>query len=386
VTLLLGQVRHGPRRGYQRMLEAFWDEARDFGLELPCDQPVSAQAFSAARRKLPAEVVRELVHEASDAFDREHGQAFRWHGRRLLAVDGKRLDVQASDELRRTFGEPTGAHYPQIHISTLFDVCAKVPLDVEVGRYGSDERVQLSKLLGRTRAGDVLVGDRGYPSFDLIVMLLESDLDFVLRVPAKGSFKAVEEFVATGATEGEVVLHPPQGSCLRGLDPIRLRVVRSDHGKETWVLLTTLPADEFPAQEVVAAYGLRWQVECFYDLLEKDYFEQGLLHARWADGVCQEVCAQMLFVLIARHVAAQVAKDNAIPPEELSRKGSVLAVADHLVRLLLHRPPDQARGDLRRLLERVARARYRPRPGRSYPRRSFKPQPRWGPSGRRGEG
>jgi hypothetical protein len=144
------------------MLEALWGEARALGLELPCDEPVTAQAFSAARAKLPSSYLRGLLHEAADTFDRAHGERLRWMGRRLLGVDGAKRSVQGSDELRRAFGAPEGAHYPMFHLTTLFDVVGKVPLDAVLGRYGSDERVQLSKVLDRTRDGDVLVMDAGY--------------------------------------------------------------------------------------------------------------------------------------------------------------------------------------------------------------------------------
>src|SRR3970282_1523828 len=96
------------------------------------------------------------------------------------------------------------------HVSTLFDVVSKVPLDAVVGPYGSDERVQLSKVLDRTKSDDVLVLDAGFPSFDVFVMLRQSKLHFVARVPESGTFKAIEQFVASGATDADVELHPPE--------------------------------------------------------------------------------------------------------------------------------------------------------------------------------
>lgn len=162
VSMLLFQARHGAARGYARMIEAYWGEARSFGLELPCEEPVSAQAFSDARGKLPPGLVRSLLHQAADGFETAHGKRFRWRGRRLLAVDGQRRFVQPCDALRRHFGVPEGAHYPMAHVSTLFDVVSKSPLDAVVGPYGSDERKQLLVMLDRAREGDVFVIDRGY--------------------------------------------------------------------------------------------------------------------------------------------------------------------------------------------------------------------------------
>lgn len=364
------------------MLEAFWGEARSFGLALPQQEPVTAQAFSAARAKLPSALVRGLVHEAADAFERVHGKRFRWRGRRLLGVDGARRFVQGSDELRRRFGGPEGAHYPQFHLTTLFDVVSKVPQDAVLGPYGSDERVQLAKVLDRTLDDDVLVLDAGYPSFDVFVMLMESRLDFVVRVPATGTFRAIEKFLASAGSDADVVLHPPDGSVLRGMGPITLRVVRVARGDGIWVLVTTLPRGEFDVQDIADAYGLRWEVEEFYKLLVTEYFGQGFFHARSVRGVEQEVYAQLLFVAVTRHLMAGVSRDEGVAYERISQKAAILAVGDHLTRLVLAAPADQARKHLRLLFERIARARYKPRPGRSHPRRSLLPQPRWGQIGR----
>ncbi|MCI0633081.1 MAG: IS4 family transposase, partial [Actinobacteria bacterium] len=245
---------------------------------------------------------------------------FRWRGRRLLAVDGARRFCRRSDELLR-LGRPTGAHYPQFHVTTLFDVQAKVPLDAVLGPFGCDERVQLSRVLDRTRPGDVLVLDRGYPSFDVFVMLIQSRLDFVARLPvSRTSAKAIRDFVASGAREAKVVLAPTSTSVLKGTDSISLRAVRvARRDGPPWILLTTLDADEFPAHAVEAAYTLRWEIEEFYKLLVADYFDAAMFHATWLGGVEQEVYAQLLFVVITRHLMAVVARDASVPYSEISQ-------------------------------------------------------------------
>ncbi|MCP3916953.1 MAG: IS4 family transposase [bacterium] len=385
VSILLYMVRHGSRRGYARMLEAFWDEAHAFGLELPTEEAVSKQAFCQARKKLPAALVRDLLHTASDAFDDDHGSSLRWRGRRLLAVDGARRNIQPSDELRRAFGGPEGAHYPQIHVTTLFDVVGKVPLAVEVGPFGSDERAQLLRVLDRAREDDVLVLDAGYGSFDVFAALLDAGVDFACRMPASQTFTKLERFVASGDEEALLTLSPPEGSALSGTESIALRAVRVERlNDEFWVILTSLPADEFSVDDIAEAYALRWTIEEFYKLLVSDYFEQGFFHSRSADGVRQEVYAQMLFVVMTRNIAAVAADTHGVSYDELSQKAAILAVGDHLTRLVLHSTPATARANLKRLLKRIARARERLRPGRSYPRTSQLPLPRWGRNGRRG--
>ena len=383
LSLLLYLVRHGDLRGYSRVLEAFWDEAQSFGLALPTEAPVSKQAFSQARKKLPAELVRELFHTASDAFEREHGSEFRWHGRRLLAVDGARHTIQASEELCRTFGVPEGAHYPYLHLTTLFDVCSKVPLDVEIGRYGSDERAQLLRVMERCEPDDVLVLDKGYGAFDIFAAMIHAEVDFVCRMPASSTFTAVVDFAASGVEDATITLDAPSRSVLRGTEPIELRAVRVErHDGSAWIILTTLSAEDFTAADIADAYTRRWNVEEYYKLLVANYFGQGLLHAKSAQGVRQEIYAQMLFVVLTRNTAAIAAQFHNVPYDELSQKAAILAVGDHLTRIVLRRPAASARRDLERLLLRIARAREKPRSGRSAPRRSLQPKPKWGPKGR----
>lgn len=347
---------------------------------------MSAQAFSAARRKLPAEFVREVLGAAADEFDRDFGDRHRWHGRRLLAVDGAKRHCRPSPELVREFGRDAGGHYPQMLLCTLFDVVAEVPLDAVMGRGAGCERTDLVTLTRSVRPGDVLVADRGFQSFDVFVWIRSCEADFVVRLPASHGFKVVDEFLASGEREAVVDLPRPDGVKsppeITHLTVRLVRVARRDGS--FWVLATSLPADEFPAEAVSDAYERRWRVEEFYKLLVDDYFDQGAFHSKCADGVRQEVYAQLLFVVLARSLMAAAAEEHRIEYRELSRKAAVLATGDTLVRLLGGADPRRRPPFLRRLLKRIARALEPPRPGRSAPRRSRRPRPKWTATGRRG--
>jgi len=195
ITLLLYLVADGGRRGYALLLDSFWDKARDQNIPLPTDLPVSAAAFCKARRKLKPAALRSILHRVSDAFEHAHGPHHRFKGRRVFAVDGSKFSLQRSPDLWDAFGGPKCGHCPQILVTTLFDVVAKVPHDVSIAPFASSEPAQLRHLLDRLAPGDVLVLDRGYPSYDLIETLLEHRIDFVIRVPTTKGFKAIETFL-----------------------------------------------------------------------------------------------------------------------------------------------------------------------------------------------
>jgi hypothetical protein len=385
VTLLLYMVGDANRRGYSHLMDAFWDEARSFGLELPGDKPVSKSAFSAARAKITPQLMRSLIHGASDAFDSKFGQDLRWFGRRVFAIDGSKVNVQRGEDLARAFGVPSGAHCPQVLVSTLFDVIAKVPHDLVIAPYATSEREELVGLLDRVKQGDVLVLDRGYPSFEILWMLQDAGIDFVIRVPVSSTFKAVDDLIYSGGDDCRILIEPPAGHPMRDRGPIEVRAIRitTPDGEPT-IIVTSLRRCEFSIGDIRDVYHRRWEVEEFYKLTKGDYLGQGQFHAKSPNGVRQEIHAVALFVAVTRYLMAAAAKEHDVAYEELSPKAGVLGFAAYVTRILLACGPEHVAPVLDQLFRRIIRTRDTKRPGRRQPRRSFKPSRKWAPGGRRG--
>ncbi len=172
---------------------------------------------------------------------------------------------------------------------------------------------------------------------------------------------------------------------MRTRAPIEVRAVRgTGPNGEVHVFLTSLARSHFSAQNVRQLYRMRWEVELFFRLEKGDYLGHGQFHARTPDGVRQEVYAMLLYVALTRHLMATASVVHRRPYQEVSQKGAILATSAYLVRLMLASEPRAARDWLRRLLTRISRLVEKKRPGRSFPRRSLKPPPRWGPAGRTG--
>jgi len=373
----------GGRRGYQHLLDAFWHEAKRNRVALPVEEPVSAAAFCNARKRLAAAAVRHLLRTTAEEFDRQHGQDHRLQGRRVLAVDGCKMSLQRSRELWEEFGAPGDAHAPQILVSVLFDVLAKLPLDAQIGSCTSDERTQLGQLLASTREGDILVLDRGYPSYVMIDLLLEHGLDFVLRVPISRGFPAVEEFLRSGSDDDLIVLRPAASHPAHVLEPRKLRAIRrSGPDGEPQVFLTSLPRSQFSHASICDLYRRRWQVELFYRLEKSEWLGHHQFHAKHAEGVRQEVFAFLLFTAITRTLTAAAARDRGAQYERISQKSALLATSRALTILLLDSEPESARQTLAELLDHIASRRDPKARERACPRRSFKPRSRWGPHGR----
>ncbi len=383
VALLLYLIADAGRRGYEALLDAFWDECRDHQVPLPTQAPVSASAFCQARKKIAPEFVRSLLHQVADGFDKMHGHAFRWRGHRVFAADASWVSTQRSDELWDALGGPKIGNCPQMLLSTLYEVIGGVVHDLTVAPAHGSERRELLRMLPRLRPGDVLLLDAGYPSFLLVRELMKRSIHFVIRMRTSQTFEKVESFIQSGKTD-EVITISPHRNLPRGLDPITVRLVnRARPENEPFVLMTDLLDPKHTPEDLDHLYHLRWLLEELYKVEKGDYLGQRQFHAKSLDGVKQEAYAFGLFVALSRLFRASASQDAEVDLSDLSQKRTILAVAAYLTRLLLLKDRARLERIVGHLLERIARNTDPPRPGRSFPRRSFRPRPRWHAGGKK---
>ena len=384
VTLLLYMVADGNRRGYRHLLDAFWDEARSFGLKLPTEEPVSAPSFCTARYKITTELLRHMLHELALSFDGASASSQRWLGRRVFAVDGTKINLQRGADLEREFGIPDGAYCPQALVSILLDVCAKAPVDVAISPFASSEREHLFDMLPSLARKDVLILDRGYPSHEVLQALTTDGLDFLIRVPSSHTFTVIDKLRESDGDDCIVRIDPPEGSP-REWAPLTLRAIRlkTPDGAESF-FLTSLRKPQFTRRKLRELYHMRWEAEEFFKLMKSDYIGQGQFRSKMPAGVKQEIHALVLFLAIARVLMMTAAKAAGTKYDSLSQKSAVLGLASYVTRLLLESDSETALRHVHALLRRMLRTREKPRPGRSAPRVSYRPRLRWGPSGRCG--
>ena len=384
-TLLMYMVADGGRRGYQHLLDGFWDEARSFGLSLPTERAISAASFCTARHKITPELLRHALHEiATNTFVTTFGTSHRWHGRRVFAVDGMKVNVQRGEDLERAFGIPDGAYCPQLLVSVMLDVCAKAPVDVEVSGFASSEREHLLSMLPSLESGDVVVLDRGYPSHEVLQALDLDGLDFLVRVQASHSFSVIDELRAKRGNDAVVRLEPPKDAPPEW-KAIAVRIIRLEapDGSESF-FFTSLKKSEFSRQDLRQLYHMRWEAEEFYKLFKSPYIGQGQFRSKSPAGIKQEIHALVLFLAIARVIMATAAEVHDVKFEELSQKAAVMGLADYVTRLFLATDSEYALNELLVLLRRIAERSYKRRKRKSFPRVSFRPRLRWGPGGRCG--
>ncbi len=387
VMLFVFRLVFAPRRqGYTATLAELWDHCRVLDVPLPQPAPVCDAAMVRARRKVQPEVFRQFHAEILQRTDRPGPL---WNGHRVFAVDGSKLNLPRP-LLEAGYALPSAqAHYPQGLLSCLYRLHSRLPVDFDLHTHG-DERAAALAHLPALAPPDLVVYDRGYYSFELLCAHRQRGLQAVFRIRRKAGH-ALDQFIASDQTDTVAEIFPGPDA-LRDLRrkhprtawrPVPLRLVKYTHASTEYVLGTTvLDRQRYSVAALADLYHARWGIEEMYKI-SKQFLEVDEFHGRTESLVKQELFAHFNLIAMTRsftnHDAAlcqATGPADGKPPPQANFKHSLAAVSRHLEALLL-RHTEFVRETVTRIAECVGLGRRRPRPNRSYPRRSKQPAPKW---------
>ena len=203
--------------------------------------------------------------------------------------------------------------------------------------------------------------------------------------------KALDSFIESDQTDTVAEILPGPDA-LRALSrkhprthwqPVPLRLVKYTRGTTEYVLGTTLlDRQRYRVAALADLYHARWGIEELYKI-SKQFLEIDQFHGRSERLVKQELFAHFNLVAMTRLFTNRDAElcQAAQPPDgkptpQANFKHSLTTVSRHLEALLL-RHTEFVRETVRRIAECVGIGRRKPRPNRSYPRRSKQPAPKW---------
>ncbi len=249
------------------------------------------------------------------------------------------------------------------------------------------ERTEAKKLITSIPAGNILLFDKGYPSFEFILYLLINYAGyFVFRCPAKSTLPAIEDFANSKKREGIIWLKPSV-SYMRSvgkkkcdkLEPLKIRAIKmiSPDG-EVSVLLTNLYSKrDYSAKDITTLYFKRWEVETYYGD-EKKHLEMEKFHSKTVNGVLQEIYAVAIMAVISRLLMAQSSMATGGRRVIPQFKNAMLTLASDAA-VLTPETPERAAQIFEEVLTEISRViYYRPKtPRPSVPRVSKKPINKW---------
>jgi len=284
---------------------------------------VSKSAFSQARKKLKHSAFIELNQEQGGYFY-EHYEAKKWHGYRLLAIDGSMADLPNTAELRDHFGywQPAaGGQCAKARVSQLFDVLNKVTVEALIMPKENGERILAAYHCRYLLEGDLVLLDRGYPAFWLFVLIRQKQAHFCVRM-SLGKWDAVTTFVASGKREQIVSLKPgynARKACRERdlpIDPLLVRLIRLDQPGTNPLILATSLLDQttFPFAYFQDLYQNRWPVETDYAHI-KIHLQVENWSGTSVEAIYQDFHATVFtknLAAILAHPAQQVVADHSL--------------------------------------------------------------------------
>lgn len=241
-------------------------------------QKFTKSAFVQARMKIKSEVFQHLSQTLIKEFysDNELGVKL-WQGFRLLAIDGSRITLPITKELKEIYGETKNQNETgiiQARCSILYDIENNYVLDGILSPFKHGERELAISHLSNCKKGDLLIYDRGYPSYDFINQHLERNLDYIIRVKISFS-QLIIDFEKSKKRSLITNIYPGKNTKLsdKSYDkrtPIKVRLIRVELPKgQVEVLITSLlDSSAYPSSIFKTLYAKRWGVETFYDELK----------------------------------------------------------------------------------------------------------------------
>jgi hypothetical protein len=318
----------GIKSSLQRELDSF------FKIVLSTDyniRAVTKGALSQSRSKLKPEAFKEINDVACSSF--YAGAPYRkWHGHRLLSTDGSRLHLPNHETITEEFGEYLVGRngdtpVSMALISLLYDPLNLLTIDSQIGSWSESEQEQLLRHTDKLQVGDLLLGDRGYPSIYLFYLLRSKGVDFCFRMK-EDWWLVVRNFVESGQKEMIVEfslpsrdIKKPHGVDFKEEPPVRCRlvVVELENGEKEVLCTSLIDTVRYPYDLFKELYHLRWGIEEGYKLL-KERLDLEDFSGKTAKAVKQDFHAKILMMTLCAALSFPI--EEKVRQESLQEKNN----------------------------------------------------------------
>jgi Insertion element 4 transposase N-terminal/Transposase DDE domain len=304
-------------------------------------------AISQARERL-GEAPLKMLFERVAVPLAVAGTPGAWLGaRRLMAIDGVKLDMPDTPANIEGFGRPGGLTrrpLPQVQVIGLGECGTHAVVAAETGTVSVGEREIASGLADALEPGMLVIADRGFYSFQLWADFCATGADLLFRVashiklPASeilpdGSYLSVINSKSTRSSGFRIPLSAVGDP--RRATHIPVRVIEytvtdriGSRGPEVFRLITTiLDPEDVTAAELAAAYQQRWEYEIALKEIETQMLEPGSgLRSKSPDLVRQELWGLLLAHYAIRSLMAEAAASAGLDPDRLSFMRSINVV------------------------------------------------------------
>jgi hypothetical protein len=301
------------------------------GLALPSTmgQPAAKSSIAKARNRLGEDPLAYLFAITADRWATESLEQHRWRGLSLHGIDGTTLRVPDSPENWSAFGGQcgngtrNGSAYPLVRMVAVMALRSHLLSAVRFGDYATGETTLNDEFWRELPDHSLTIVDRNFLVADDLTNLERSGINrhWLTRAKSTTNLRVLrhlgrhDDLVEVTISDSTRRLYPDL--------PVvwTARAIRYQRkGFRPSILLTSLlDAEEYPADELVALYHERWELELGYDEIKTHLLErEESIRSRTPQGVRQEIWGIALAYNLVRLEMERAADKAGVEPNRIS--------------------------------------------------------------------
>ncbi len=342
----------GVLRKLARGLRFIWF---DPSISLPTDSAIAYR-----RAQLGARPIVGLFKQVCQPIATPQTRGAFLFGLRAMALDGTTEDVPDTPANAAVFGRHTSARgasaFPQLQGVYLIECGTHVVTDAGFWPCHTSERIGGFRLLRSVQRGMLVMWDRGFHDFDMVVAVRQRKAHVLSRLPAH-----VKPVPLRTLPDGSVLAYllPCEDARRRRGARILVRVITytitdpalPGYGEVHRVITTLLNPRLAPAHAVACGYHERWEIEIVIDEIDTHQRLVGrTLRSLTPVGVIQELYGVLLAHYAVRTLMHEAALAADVDPDRLSFVLALEIVRDAVPEFQMVAPEQQ-----RTLYERMLR-------------------------------
>lgn len=289
---------------------------------------VAPSSIVQARERLGDEPLRWLFERTASTWGHASARTHAWRGLALYGADGTTVRVPDSDENRAHFGGQDTrwdgtSGYPLARLVTLMALRSHILAGARFGPYHTHETELAADLWPLIPDHSLTVVDRGFFSARTLVGLERGGIQRHWLTRARSDLAAtrIERFA-----NGDELVELNVRHEARKKDPSlpltwRMRAIRyKRRGFRPQILLTSLlDPKRYPADEIIALYHERWEIELGYNEVKRVMLaREESTRSKSPKGVAQELWGLALAYNLVRFEAERVAAEAGVVPTRIS--------------------------------------------------------------------
>lgn len=301
----------------------------DLALPTPKGDRAAKSGISQARERLGPEPLSHLFATTADAWAHQSADRHRWRQLALYGVDGTTLRLPDTTENWAAFGgqagngDRPGSAYPTCRLVALMVLRSHLISAANFGRYSDGETTLAAALWDDVPDDSLVVVDRAfvYPSVLMPLAATGRNRHWLARPRASMKLTRIrilgkrDELVEVSLSDHVRREHPDLA------ETWVVRAIRYQRkGFPPSTLLTSLvDASLYPADEIVAMYHERWELEVGYDEVKTHMLaREETIRSRTPGRVEQELWGILIAYNLVRLEMERAADEAAVPPTRIS--------------------------------------------------------------------